>query len=695
MMESSLKSTFSSRPGHPSPLGPTVQPGGTNFCLYSPKATAVELLLFSDLEAQHPLQTVTLSVSENRHHFYWHVFIENVAHGQVYGWRVHGPHNQTEGHLFDGTKVLIDPYAKAVAGPQYRRSAAKATGDNCPHAMRSVVIDPHLYDWEGDKPLPRRAGREIIYEMHLAAFTQSPTSALPDHLKGTFAGFIEKIPYLKELGITTVELLPIFHFDPQDAPEGLTNYWGYSTLSYFAPHAPFSSDRSATGPVDEFRDLVKALHRADLKVVLDVVFNHTAEGGLDGPTLSWRGLANSTYYLHKPEGEGYADFTGCGNTLNANHPVVSRMIQDSVKYWVEHMHVDGFRFDLASALTRGEDGVPLAKPPVIWALDSAPELAQTHLVAEAWDAAGLYQVGSFPGERFAQWNGPFRDDIRRFVRGDDNTIEGLMARLVGSPDIFKGKNDRPADVINFVTCHDGFTLADLVSYAQKHNLANGEDNRDGSNNNLSCNHGHEGPVDDANILGLRLRQMKNYLCLLFLSHGTPLLLGGDENGHTRQGNNNPWCQDNALNWFNWKLTTEQDHLLSFTRDLMAFTKQQPLLNLDKFWTVTNPQKPGQVSWHGVRLGHPDWRPHSQSLAFTLDQRPQGNRLHVILNSSDTDLHFELPEPIKGHQWRSIVDTSQTLSKADPSLDNEIQPPTSPLFCLNKSVLLLEEVPQNA
>ena len=644
--------------GQPAPLGATVHPNGTNFAVFSKYAARVELLLFERPDAPYPSRTIVLDTDLHRTNYYWHVHVPGVGDGQVYAWRVHGPDRPAAGHRFDGQKVLLDPYGLAVTGLDlYDRQAACDRGDNCPRALRSVVIDTAQYDWQDDTPLPPRPGREVIYEMHLSGFTKDPSSGLAPELRGTYAGLIAKIPYLVDLGVTTVELLPVHQYDPQDAPRGMRNVWGYSTVSYFAPHAEYAADRSPTGCVREFRDMVKALHAAGLKVVLDVVYNHTAEGGADGPTLCWRGFENSAYYILQKDKARYADFTGCGNTVNANHSIVRRMITDSLTYWVREMHVDGFRFDLASVLSRGEDGEPLANPPILWAIESDPELAGTRLIAEAWDAAGLHQVGDFTGDRFAEWNDGFRDTVRRFLRGDDGTIEDLMARIVGSPDLFRSPNDRPSHSINFVTCHDGFCLADLVAYAKKHNQANGEDNRDGSDNNLSWNCGVEGDTDDVEILTLRARQVRNFLCLLLLSHGQPMLWMGDEVGDSRGGNNNPWCQDNALNWLDWNLVHEDNDLLRFTRRLLAFTGNLRILDEDRFWRATNPQETGDISWHGTELEKPDWTAASHSLAYTYLHSSGAERVHVILNA-DTDADdFSLPFLPRGFHWLSLIDTA--------------------------------------
>ncbi|MGD9547599.1 MAG: glycogen debranching protein GlgX [Candidatus Krumholzibacteriia bacterium] len=643
--------------GRPSPLGATCVPEGVNFCVFSKNAERVQLLLFAGPDDPAPATVVDLDRRANRTSYYWHVLVPGAGPGQVYAWRVHGPFDPGRGLLFDGDKVLLDPYGLAVTGLDgYDRAAACRPGDNCPTALRSVVVDPAAYDWEGDVPLPPPDGRETIYEMHLGGFTASPTSGLPEHLRGTYAGLAARIPYLSDLGVTAVELMPIHHFDPQDAPGGRTNVWGYSSLSFFAPHAPYSSDRSPLGPVDEFRDMVKALHRAGLRVILDVVYNHTAEGGPDGPTLCWRGFENIAYYHQKPGFAGYADYTGCGNTVNANHSIVRRMIMSSLRYWVKEMHVDGFRFDLASALSRGEDGTPQDKAPILWAIGSDPELVGTRLIAEAWDAAGLYQVGSFAGDGFAEWNGAFRDDVRSFLRGDPGTIERLMARIVGSPDLLPPPDHGPFDSINYVTCHDGFTLADLVAYDRKHNEANGENNRDGADVNLSWNCGVEGPTDDPAVLALRERQMRNFLCLLLLSHGTPMITMGDEVGHTRGGNNNPWCLDNDLNRLDWDKVPGSP-LLDFTRGLIALANRVTILQRNRFWTATSSERRGEISWHGLKPGKPDWTEESRVLAYELAHPDHPEALLVLMNSGPEAARFSLPPAPGGLTWRKVVDTA--------------------------------------
>jgi isoamylase len=535
------------RSGSSAPLGATVRPDGVNFSVFSKRASLVELLLFDDENAVRPARVVPLDSEAHRTYHYWHVFVPDVQPGQVYAYRAHGPFAPDSGCRFDAEKVLLDPYGLAVAIPEaYDRWAAARPGDTVATAMKSVAADPDRYDWEGDLPLRRPFAETVIYELHVGGFTRHPSSGVAPEKRGTFAGLIEKIPYLRDLGVTALELLPVFQFDPQDAPPGRVNYWGYQPVSFFAPHHAYSAQKKPLAVLDEFRDMIKALHRAGLEVILDVVFNHTTEGDVTGPTMCYRGLANDFYYMLDKDRSRYADYTGCGNTLSANQPIVRRLIQDSLRYWVTQMHVDGFRFDLASILSRDENGRPLPNAPVLWDIESDPLLAGTKLIAEAWDAAGLYQVGSFVGDAWQEWNGRFRDDVRRFLRGDNGSVPAVAARILGSPDIY-GHEEREAEQsINFVTCHDGFTLNDLVSYNQKHNEANGERNWDGSDHNLSWNCGAEGPTDDSTIEAVRNRQVKNFLALELLAAGTPMLLMGDEVRRTQRGNNNAYCQDSDI-----------------------------------------------------------------------------------------------------------------------------------------------------
>ena len=649
------------KPGFSYPLGATLQNGGANFSLFSRSASRVELLFFDRADGARPRRIVELDPHTQRTYHYWHAFVPGVKAGQLYGYRVHGPSDPARGMRFDPAKVLLDPYGRGVVvPPKYSREAAARPGDNAATAMKSVATDPAAYDWEGDTPLHRSSAQTIIYEMHVRGFTRHPSSGVAEARRGTYAGLIEKIPYLQELGITAVELLPVFQFDPQDCPSGKTNYWGYAPISFFAPHAAYSSRQDALGPLGEFRDMVKALHRAGLEVILDVVFNHTAEGNEHGPTLCFRGIENEAYYILEQDRSRYANYTGTGNTLNANHPIVRRLIVDSLRYWVGEMHVDGFRFDLASILTRDAQGHVLPNPPVLWDIESDPLLAGTKLIAEAWDAAGLYQVGSFVGDSWKEWNGRFRDDTRDFFRGAEGSLKRFADRMMGSPEIYGHKEREPEQSVNFVTCHDGFTLNDLVCYNDKHNEANGEENRDGANDNRSWNCGVEGPSHDPAIEKLRNRQVKNLLTVTLLSLGVPMIWMGDEVRRTQGGNNNAYCQDNETGWFDWTLLKKHADvhrflkLLTARRLLRSTAHERQRMSLNQLIQAAN------KAWHGARLDQPDWSDHSRSVALTVGIREEKLLLHLILNAYWEPLDFELPPVRKGRgsQWRRWIDTAQ-------------------------------------
>jgi len=645
--------------GGSSPLGATPSPDGVNFSVFSRHATGVRLLLFDRVDDARATRVVHLDPSANRTYYYWHVCVPGVRPGQLYGYQVEGPFDPSSGMRFDPAKVLLDPYGRGVMVPgAYDRDAARRPGDNTGTAMKSVVVDVSLYDWEDDAPLQRPSSQTIVYEMHLRGFTRHPSSGVPEKTRGTFAGLIEKIPYLRRLGITAVELLPVFQFDVQNSPPGLVNYWGYAPVSFFAPHQAYSSRRDPAGPVDEFRDMVKALHRAGLEVILDVVFNHTAEGDHLGPTLSFRGLDNTTYYMLEADRSRYADYSGTGNTLNANHPVVRRMIVDSLRYWVETMHVDGFRFDLASILARGPSGEVIPSPPVLWDIESEPALAGTKLIAEAWDAAGLNQVGTFIGDSWKEWNGRFRDDVRSFFRGEEGSIAGFVDRLIGSPSLY-GHDEREAEQsVNFVTCHDGFTLNDLVTYDGKHNDANGEGNRDGTDDNRSWNCGVEGPTDDPAVDRLRTRQVKNFLTVTMLAAGMPMMLMGDEVRRTQGGNNNAYCQDNETSWFDWTLPAKRGDVHRFVTLLNAHRVSRDLEPERPRVALNQLIRQAEITWHGVRLHEPDWRQDSHSVAFTARLTKERVLMHVILNAYWEPLEFELsPATSVGrHPWRRWIDT---------------------------------------
>jgi isoamylase len=649
--------------GRPDPLGATIQGDGVNFSLYAADATSVELLLFDDVDQAEPAHVIPLHPPQHKTFNYWHVLVKGIGDGRLYAYRVDGPYLPDEGLRFNRNKLLVDPYARAiVAGSARSREAARGFGDNAGRAYLSVVVDLDGYGWEGDRPLQRPMSESVIYEMHVRGFTRHPSSGVA--CPGTYAGVIERIPYLRDLGVTAVELLPVHQFDEQDilyrnplTGEPLSNYWGYSTVGYFAPHAAYAYRHQVGAVIDEFRDMVKALHRAGIEVILDVVFNHTAEYDETGPTLMFRGLANPTYYLLRPHKRYYQDYTGCGHTVNANHSVVRRLIRECLRYWVREFHVDGFRFDLASALSRDERGRPMADSPILWEIETDPVLAGTKLIAEAWDAAGLYQLGGFTGERWAEWNGRFRDDVRRFVRGDRDTVRELAWRLTGSFDVFRNKARYVShQSVNYITAHDGFTLHDLVSYNEKHNIANGEKNLDGATDNYSWNCGVEGPTDDVEILRLRKRQMKNLMALLLMARGTPMLLGGDEFARTQRGNNNAYCQDNEISWFDWTLLETHSDLHRFVRHLIALRRSRRTLTADHSLNDRHYQQALEqgVTFHGVRLRQPDWSYHSHSLAVQFHGLEREEDVYLIANAYTEALDFELPA---GRRWRRVVDTA--------------------------------------
>ncbi|WP_094585756.1 glycogen debranching protein GlgX [Synechococcus sp. BO 8801] len=646
-------------PGSSAPLGASVSEGGVNFSLYARRATAVELCLFARVDDAVPSQRLRLDPDRHRTGDYWHCRLEGIGPGQPYGWSVEGPRLPQLGLRFDPANLLLDPHGLALAMPPgYGRAPGRSSSGDWGTAMKSVVADPHAYDWEGDRPLHRPSRETVIYELHVRGFTAHPSADLPPEQAGTYRGLISKIPYLQDLGITAVELLPVFAFDPLAAPAGLLNYWGYQPVSFFAPHPGYACSTDPLAVIDEFRDLVKALHRAGIEVILDVVFNHTAEGDAEGPAFCFRGLADGDYYLQNGDGT-YIDVTGCGNTFNANHPVVRRLIRESLRHWVQHLHVDGFRFDLASVLDRDQTGRPTPLSPVLWDIDTDPVLAGTKLIAEAWDAAGLYQVGSFVGDNWQEWNGRFRDDVRRFIKGDGGLAASVGQRLMGSPDIYGHKQREAEASVNFITCHDGFTLADLVSYNAKHNGANGEGNRDGSDDNASWNCGIEGDTSDAEVLALRARQSRNLLTMLLLAVGTPMLAMGDELGRSQQGNNNAYAQDNPISWLDWSLLGRNADLHRFVRELLAYRQRRDVVINARNLSLGELVRRHHVRWHGVEPDQPDWSESSRSFATTITSVDHRFRWHAMVNAWWEPLRFRLPAA-EGDQpsWRRWIDTSR-------------------------------------
>jgi glycogen operon protein len=660
-----VRTPLATRPGGRSPPGATLTREGVNFSIFSRDATRVELLLYESADAPHPFQVIALDPEGNHTHMMWHVFVEGLGPGVHYTWRMDGPSDTAAtGRCFNPRKELLDPWARGVTDALWDRRRAADPADTGPYAMRSVVCDLSS-DWSGDQPIARDLAGAVIYELHVGGFTRHPSSAAV--APGTFSALAEKIPYLQELGITHVELLPVMAFDQQSVPpavaaRGLRNYWGYNTHSFWTPHPGYCVSPQQGRQAAEFKQLVRALHAAGIGVILDVVFNHTAEGDHSGPWINFRGISNEiVYHLDPQDRRRYLDFTGCGNTVNCNHPQMTAFIVHCLEYWVAEMHVDGFRFDLASVFTRGDVGVVLSNPPLPWNIELSRTLADLPLVAEAWDAAGLYQVGAFPGATWAEWNGAYRDTVRRFVRGDAGLAGVVASRIAGSSDLYAHDGRSPSDSINFVTCHDGFTLADLVSYNSKHNEANGEDNRDGSNDNLSWNCGTEGPTADAAILALRRRQAKNFLAILMLSRGVPMLCAGDEVLRSQRGNNNGYCQDNELSWFDWTRLESQREMLEFTRGMIRFRRRHASLTADRFYNGRLVPARGipDIEWHGTGLRQPPWGDRAaRVLAFTIAGIGNGEPdVHAILNMSAEAIEAELPAP-PGRVWHLAVNTAQ-------------------------------------
>lgn len=643
--------------GNSAPLGATIRPNGVNFSIFSKNATAVELLLFDESHPNQVSKVFPLNPLRNKTFYYWHIFISNIGEGQRYGYRIHGPNKPKEGLRFDPEKVILDPYAKAVDMSHYSRIDAIRTGDNSTSAIRAVVLDGTDYDWEGDRCLKHPFSKTIIYEMHVGGFTKHPSSGLANHLKGTYKGLVEKIPYLQSLGITSVELLPVLQFDADDVPDqSLTNYWGYSPIALFVPHAAYSSSDDPLEVIREFKDMVKALHKAGIEVILDVVFNHTAEGNEHGPMISFKGIENRAYYMLEEDKRYYRNYSGTGNTLNGNHSIVRRLIVDCLRYWVSEMHIDGFRFDLASVLSRDEDGHPIENPPILWEIESDPVLASTKIIAEAWDL-GQYQLGSFIGDKWAEWNGMFRDDIRRFVKSDANQVGKMADRILASQQLFGSILRDPNRSINFVTCHDGFTMNDLVSYNYKHNHANGEDNRDGHNDNHSWNCGVEGLTENAAIHQLRTRQMKNFYTLLMMSQGTPMILMGDEIANTQSGNNNTYCQDNEMSWLNWDTISANKDLLTFVKKIIQLNLQTAYFQEENFWGEIKDGVGTNIHFHGTSLFRPDWSKDSRTLVYSLDNPNYPYQLFIIANAYWEPIKFDVfYRGIK--EWKKVIDTYQ-------------------------------------
>ena len=663
--------------GKPNVFGALPAADGVNFAVFSRGAVRVFLDLFKEAHDAQPYATIELDSVKNKTGDIWHVFVKGIGAGALYLYRVDGEYNPPRGNRFNVNKYLLDPYAKAFTrGSVFRsynlqRERGLAGIENgklsdLSDFPKCVVVDDNAFDWQGDRPLHLPLQGTILYETHLRGFTASESSQV--FAPGTYKGFIEKIPYLKELGITAVEFLPVFEFDEnengninQRTGEKLANYWGYSTIGFFAPKTTFSSDVSPGAPVREFKELVRALHAAGIEVILDVVFNHTAEGNEHGYTFSMRGFENSVYYLLPPnEKQYYMNYSGCGNTVNGSHPIVSRFIIDCLRYWVSEMHVDGFRFDLASALTRDRNGNVQGFPFLTNAIAEDPVLAGSKIIAEPWDCGGGYHVGGFPGGRWSEWNDRFRNDIRRFLRGDHHLATAAATRVAGSSDLYNHSGRSPTASVNFVTAHDGFTLNDLVSYNGKHNDENGEGNRDGSDDNNSYNHGFEGPTHNPKIESLRVQIIKNFLLCLMTAQGVPMMLMGDEFRRTQLGNNNAYCQDNAISWVDWDCAVLHADVLTFTKRLIAFRKAHPVFMRSRFFSERNPE----IEWFDVDGKVPDWANAGRFLAFRLrgagienESGADDNDIYIAGNTDIYDVTITIPSPAQDKKWYRVADTS--------------------------------------
>jgi glycogen operon protein len=698
-------------PGRPFPLGATWDGTGTNFSLFSEHATRVELCLFDDQDRE-----TRVDLTE-RTAFNWHGYLPGVGPGQRYAFRVDGPWDPGAGHRFNPHKLLIDPYAKALEGPvlwdagnvlPYEPDGEDADlvrdeTDDADAIPKAIVIDP-AFDWEGDRRPATPWNETLIYEVHVKGFSKRHPGVRED-LQGTYAGLAsdEAIAHLRSLGVTAVELLPVHHnADEMHLVDlGLTNYWGYSSIGFLAPHAMYAATGRTGEQVREFKGMVKALHRAGIEVILDVVYNHTAEGNHLGPMLSFKGIDNLSYYRCSPEDPRYyVDFTGTGNSLNPVHPSVLRLIMDSLRYWVLEMHVDGFRFDLASALAREFWEVNRLSA-FFDVIHQDPVLSQVKLIAEPWDVGpGGYQVGNFP-VLWTEWNGLYRDEMRDFWRGQSNGVAGFASRLTGSSDLYQNDGRHPFASINFVTAHDGFTLRDLVSYNEKHNEANLEDNRDGTDDNRSWNCGAEGPTDDPAIGALRLRQQRNLLATLLLSQGVPMLLGGDEMGRTQGGNNNGYCQDNEISWFDWELDEDGRGLLAFTRRLIEIRRAHPVFHRRDFFGGGDGDGSGlpDIRWFradGREMSRRDWRnPELRNLGVFLNGEelpnpgPSGepvidDSFVLLVNASHEDVMFRLPARRFGNRWRQVLSTAEP----DAPEGHRGWPARSEVPLVSRSVVLL-------
>ncbi|HNX24892.1 MAG TPA: glycogen debranching protein GlgX [Spirochaetota bacterium] len=698
-------------PGLPYPFGANIINDGVQFAIFSRHACSVELLLFHSADQFAEYTAYDLDPVFNKTGDIWHIWIEGIGKGQVYGYKIDGDYNSSKGHRFNKHKLLIDPYARALTG-NFKWDLTKARGiildeendsdtfsteESTYYVPKSIVINGRNEVQRNPIRIPEND--LVIYELHVKGFTADQSSGVS--ASGTFKGLTEKIPYLKELGINAVELLPIHEFDEFEnintnpvSGEKLKNFWGYSTIAFFAPKSSYSSGNRTGEQVQEFRDMVQQFNNAGIEVILDVVFNHTHEGDHKGPTLSFRGIDNSIYYILDSDKSKYKNFSGCGNTVNCNHPHVRQMILDSLRYWFIEMDVDGFRFDLASILGRDQKGDMLSNPPLIEWIEEDPILRNAKIIAEAWDAGGAYQVGKFPG-RWAEWNGRFRDDVRRFWRGDKDTKGAFATRITGSSDLYC--TTTPCRSINFITCHDGFTLNDLVSFNNKHNIENGEDNRDGENNNYSFNCGVEGLDAPPEIERLRIKMIKNLIATLFLSLGVPMLLSGDEFRRTQKGNNNSYCQDNEISWVNWDFLNSNREIFEFTKKMIEFRKNHPILRSTVFFTGTKSENytAEDILWHGTEASPPDWDDDEPVIAALINGQyaeessySRDSDFYMIFNASDTDLVFKIPESPSGKKWKLSINTEGKTGEDIFSSGSENSITSGTINAAKKSLIVL-------
>lgn len=665
--------SFQIQEGNPRPFGVFRHNQWTNFSIFSKNAVQVWLQIYLE-PIGDPVFIVELDANLHKTGDIWHLQLKNLPELFYYSYRMSGPNCLKKGHQFQDRLELVDPYAENIS------SLGKWNDRDNREKQLGYFIENN-FNWEGDRPINRPLDETIIYELHVRGFSRHPSSGAEQ--MGTYKGIIEKIEHLKELGITAIELLPVHEFDETDCRyvnpttnSDLLNYWGYSSINFFALKSAYASSKRPGAAVLEFKEMVKALHKAGIEVILDVVFNHTAEGDRTCSVINFKGIENSVYYLLDETGD-YRNYSGCGNTMNCNHPVVRKMILDSLHYFVINLHVDGFRFDLASILTRDEDGNVMPDPPLLEAIAKDPILSKTKIIAEAWDASGLYQVGSFPAsKRWAEWNGRYRDLIRRFSRGDTGLIGELATRISGSEDLYKHSERNPFHSINFVTAHDGFSMMDLVSYNQKHNLENGENGEDGCSENFSYNFGIEGETSDISINSRRFQQIRNLATLLMISQGTPMVLAGDEFGNTQKGNNNAWCQDNEISWLNWTLLQQNRELFDFWKALIKFRKQHEGLRRDRFFTGEKNEISGlpDISWHNERLFEPDFSSSKRTLAFLIDgmigEQEIDDTLYIAMNFDEVAKSFEVPARKTGNEWIQVLDTADPLD----FIQNNQKPP---------------------